>query len=150
MTSGSHPNDGSLCSSRREGAEVLEYPEELGGEGAIIGLDPGARHVGVAVSDPGRTVASPVGRIRRKSLRELADSLRKIIESRNAGAIIVGLPRKLSGARKARARSPHGPWRATLPRRSGCRLHCGTNASRPPRPSGPFWRTMYPAAAARN
>ena len=105
MTSGSHPNDGGLCSSLRGGAEVLENPEELGGEGAVIGLDPGARSVGVAVSDPSRMVASPIGRIRRESLRGLADGLRKIIESRNAGAIIVGLPRNLSGAEGPSAQS---------------------------------------------
>ena len=105
MTSASPTDHDGPGSPRLPGARVLEHPEELGGEGAVIGLDPGARNVGVAVSDPGRRVASPIGRIRRRSLRELADGLRPIVESRRAGAIIVGLPRNLSGTEGPSAQS---------------------------------------------
>ena len=105
MTSGSDTVHEGPGAPRRARSTVLEHPEKLGGKGTIIGLDPGARNVGVAVSDPGRTVASPIGRIRRGSLRELADGLRPIIESRNADAIIVGLPRNLSGTEGPSAQS---------------------------------------------
>ncbi len=76
---------------------VFERPEELGGAGAVIGIDPGSKRVGVAVSDPERRVASPIGFLRRKSLKALVDALRPIARSRRAGAIVVGLPRRLSG-----------------------------------------------------
>ena len=60
----------------RSAVVVLESPEEIPGTGVVIGIDPGARSVGVAVSDPERRVASPIGRIRRRTFRELADNLR--------------------------------------------------------------------------
>ena len=89
----------------RSAVVVLESPEEIPGTGVVIGIDPGARSVGVAVSDPERRVASPIGRIRRRTFRELADNLRPIIVSRRATAIIVGLPRLLSGKEGASAQS---------------------------------------------
>ena len=84
---------------------VLEGPEALPGSGAVLGIDPGARSLGIAVSDPDRRVASPLGRLRRGSLAELVAGLAPILESRRVDALVVGLPRTLAGGEGPSAQS---------------------------------------------
>lgn len=62
----------------------------------ILGLDPGARRIGVALSDPTGTIASPHSVIDRR----VADPLgvvRALCEEEGVERIIVGLPTGLSG-----------------------------------------------------
>ncbi len=63
--------------------------------GRLLGIDVGERRVGVAVSDGGQMVASPVGMIKRgpNDLEELA----RLAREYDAIELIVGLPTGLSG-----------------------------------------------------
>ena len=64
----------------------------------ILALDVGERRIGVAVSDEGGRVATPVDTVHRGE--RLADDLRTIAEiaqSRQVSQIVVGLPTSLSG-----------------------------------------------------
>jgi putative Holliday junction resolvase len=75
--------------------------------GRIVGLDPGERRIGVAVSDPTGTIASPYRYIDTKT-ESVGDVLREICSERQAVLIVVGLPISLDGsegpsAEKARA-----------------------------------------------
>lgn len=58
----------------------------------LIGLDPGARRIGVALSDVGRRVASPYGTLLRGKLRQNAAEIAAIAAREGAGGLIVGLP----------------------------------------------------------
>ncbi len=62
----------------------------------ILGLDPGERRVGVALSDPTGTIASPHSVIDRRSVK-LADAVRALCEEHGVERIVVGLPTGLSG-----------------------------------------------------
>lgn len=62
----------------------------------ILGLDPGERRVGVALSDPTGTIASPHSVIDRRSV-ELADAVRVLCEENDVQRIVIGLPTGLSG-----------------------------------------------------
>ncbi len=62
----------------------------------ILGLDPGERRVGVALSDPTGTIASPHSVIDRRSV-ELADAVRMLCEENDVQRIVIGLPTGLSG-----------------------------------------------------
>jgi putative Holliday junction resolvase len=69
----------------------------------IVGLDLGLRRIGVAVSDPTRTLASPVGVLRASTLdpsaleQVVAEVTRLSREEDGVGALVVGLPRRLDG-----------------------------------------------------
>ncbi len=63
----------------------------------ILGLDPGERRVGVALSDPTGTIASPHSVIDRRSVK-LTDAVRALCEEHGVARIVVGLPTGLSGA----------------------------------------------------
>jgi putative holliday junction resolvase len=65
----------------------------------VVGLDLGARRVGVALSDGGGTVATPYETIER-GRDHTADHARvaAIVEEVGAGMVVVGLPRSLDGS----------------------------------------------------
>ena len=63
----------------------------------LIGLDLGTKTIGLALSDPGLMVASPIGTIRRTKFGADAVELAKIVQEREAGALVIGLPLALDG-----------------------------------------------------
>jgi putative holliday junction resolvase len=71
----------------------------------LIGLDLGEKTIGVAVSDPGLTVASPIDTIRRTKFTEDVKQLVKLMAGREVGGIIVGLPINMDGTQGPRCQS---------------------------------------------
>lgn len=63
----------------------------------ILGLDIGDRRIGVAISDPEETLASPLTVILRNSDEQTTKAIVEIIEHHQVARVIVGLPRHLSG-----------------------------------------------------
>lgn len=85
---------------------ALVSPEAFPPEGAIIGIDPGARTLGVAASDRLRIVASPVEIIRRgKKLAPALTRLFEIYDTRSATGLVIGLPLNMDGSEGRRAQS---------------------------------------------
>ena len=70
----------------------------------VLGLDLGARRVGVAVSDEAGLLASPYEVIDRDTV-DLPGRLRQIIGEESIGRVIVGLPLSLSGDEGPAARA---------------------------------------------
>ena len=85
--------------------DLVASIESLGGMGSIIGIDPGAKRIGVAISDPARRVATPVGVVHRKRFADDAAEIRRLTQGRAADAIVVGLPLNMSGSEGPRAQS---------------------------------------------
>jgi putative Holliday junction resolvase len=74
--------------------------------GRVAALDLGAKRIGVAYSDSGRTLASPWGTIQRsgdaeRDRRAVVDALREV----EASTVVVGLPLSLSGQAGPAARA---------------------------------------------
>lgn len=84
---------------------IEELAAHLAGEGALVGLDVGSRTIGVAVSDPARRIATPVETIRRKKFSDDAKRLLEIAGSRNAAAMVIGLPLNMNGTEGPRVQS---------------------------------------------
>jgi putative Holliday junction resolvase len=63
----------------------------------ILGLDLGARRIGLALSDEEARIAFPEGTLERRSLEADLTALRRLIEERGVGRIVVGLPKHMSG-----------------------------------------------------
>jgi putative Holliday junction resolvase len=58
----------------------------------LIGLDPGARRIGVALSDVNRQLASPYTTIHRAKLKHNAAEIRALADAEGAGGLVIGLP----------------------------------------------------------
>ena len=63
----------------------------------LIGLDPGARTIGVALSDVGLMLATPWGGLPRGKLAAAAIALAKIAHAEGAGGLVVGWPLSMDG-----------------------------------------------------
>ena len=70
-----------------------------------MGLDLGTKTIGVAVSDRLLSSATPLHTIRRVKFSKDAEALLKVIENREIGAIILGLPRNMDGSEGPRCQS---------------------------------------------
>src|SRR5476649_2967034 len=85
--------------------DLLEFPALLAAHAPIVGLDLGEKTIGVAVSDATRTVASPLELIRKVKFTDDAAALFKLMESRGAAGIVIGLPVNMDGTEGPRCQS---------------------------------------------
>ena len=72
---------------------------------ALVGLDLGTKTIGVSVSDGLLSVASPLETIKRTKYTADAARLEQIIDARNIGGIVLGLPFNMDGSEGPRCQS---------------------------------------------
>lgn len=70
-----------------------------------LGLDLGENTIGVAASDAGRIIASPLELIRKTKFTQDAEQLFKIMDGRKVSALVIGLPLNMDGSEGPRAQS---------------------------------------------
>ena len=75
---------------------------------ALMGLDLGTRTIGIAVSDTGRRVASPLETLRRTKFGADAAALLERTAARAIGGLVLGLPRNMDGSEGPRCQSVRG------------------------------------------
>jgi putative Holliday junction resolvase len=71
----------------------------------VAGLDLGEKTIGVAVSDTSLMIASPLALIRRAKFTPDAEQLFRLMESRGAAGVIIGLPVNMDGTEGPRCQS---------------------------------------------
>jgi putative Holliday junction resolvase len=84
----------------------------------MIGLDLGERRVGVAVSDPGGTIATPLVQLQPRGRKDLVQAVQRLVTEHAAERVVVGMPLLLDGGRGEQARRTEGTveaLRAALP-----------------------------------
>lgn len=64
----------------------------------LIGLDPGSKTIGVALSDVGLMIASPYGSLRRTKLTALAAEIGAIAGRQAAAGLVIGWPLSMDGS----------------------------------------------------
>jgi putative Holliday junction resolvase len=84
----------------------------------LLGLDPGTKIIGVALSDVSLTLASPYGSLPRLRLRANADSIVKIARKEGVGGLVVGLPLSMDGS-VGRAAQAVQDWALALSEMTG-------------------------------
>ncbi|WP_135506388.1 Holliday junction resolvase RuvX [Roseovarius aestuariivivens] len=85
--------------------EIAEFAQALPRGRAVLGLDLGTKTIGVAASDALLSSANPVETIKRRKFGLDAARLLEIAGGREAGGIILGLPRNMDGSEGPRAQS---------------------------------------------
>lgn len=78
----------------------------------LLGIDYGSVRVGLAISDPDLTIASPLTTYERKSAERDAAYFRRVIDEEEVGGLVLGLPIHLNGTegQKAREVRAFGQW----------------------------------------
>ena len=85
--------------------DIMQLRDALPPRTPVVGLDPGEKTLGVAVSDISLTIASPLALIRRTKFNKEAEELFALMESRGAGGVVIGLPVNMDGTEGARCQS---------------------------------------------
>jgi putative Holliday junction resolvase len=70
-----------------------------------MAVDPGSRRLGVAVSDPSATIASPLATVPAEPAETLVQRLVALAREQDAGSLVVGLPRRMDGTRGPEAKA---------------------------------------------
>src|SRR6202008_409187 len=86
-------------------APLIDIAALLPARGALIGLDLGAKTIGVAASDPDRRLAAGVETIARRNFSADAARVLALAAERKAVAFVLGLPINMDGSEGARAQS---------------------------------------------
>jgi putative Holliday junction resolvase len=88
---------------------IYQTPTELAAalprNARLAGLDLGEKTIGIAIGDPGHRVASPLTTIRRTRFTKDAAELLRILDARQVGGLIIGLPLNMDGTEGPRCQS---------------------------------------------
>jgi putative Holliday junction resolvase len=71
---------------------LAEFSRQLAPNARLLGLDPGGKRIGVALSDVGRRIASPYAVLARAKLKQNAAEIAAIIAKEGVGGLVIGLP----------------------------------------------------------
>ncbi len=64
----------------------------------ILGIDPGQKRIGLALSDVGLAVASPFGTLARGKLASIVATIRGIARAEHVHGLVIGLPLSMDGS----------------------------------------------------
>jgi putative holliday junction resolvase len=86
-------------------SDLAAFTAALPASGALIGLDLGTKTIGLALSDPGRRIATPLFTIARTKFTADAEQLRKTAEKHAAAGLVLGLPLNMDGSEGPRVQA---------------------------------------------
>jgi putative holliday junction resolvase len=85
--------------------DLIDLPQALPPFTPVAGLDLGTKTIGVAVSDIGRVIASPLQLIRKTQFTKDAEALFALMKTRGARGVVIGLPVNMDGTEGPRSQS---------------------------------------------
>jgi putative Holliday junction resolvase len=94
-----------------------EIKDKLARGQALLGLDLGTKTIGVAISDIGLMIASPLTTLARSKFSQDYTALEKIMAERQIGGLVIGLPIEMDGREGPRAQSARSFAEEVLKRR---------------------------------
>lgn len=95
--------------------DIPQFAEILGHNQRLAGLDLGTKTIGIALSDVGCRLASPLETIRRTKFTKDVERLRLILDRFDVGGIVIGLPLNMDGSEGPRVQATRAFVRQMLP-----------------------------------
>ncbi len=93
---------------KRPEPTLQDFVAVLPPSGALLGLDLGTKTIGLALSDTGRSIASPLLVIRRTKFQADLAELRRVIDIHAPVGLVLGLPVNMDGSEGPRAQATRG------------------------------------------
>ena len=91
---------------------TLDVLADLPARGALFGLDLGTKTIGIAISDPGRRIASPLTTIARTKFTADAKALLALTGLHQIAGFVLGLPLNMDGSEGPRVQATRAFARA--------------------------------------
>ena len=77
--------------------DIDVFIEKTKKKSRLIGIDPGGKRIGIALSDENKIVATPYTTIIRENYRDLVDQIQKIVKEYDIDGIVIGNPINMDG-----------------------------------------------------
>ena len=84
---------------------IDDFKTIIGTNSRLLGIDPGAKNVGIAICDENKIIATPLKIINKSSFKSLIDELIQIIKENNIKGIVMGNPINMDGSKGPSAQS---------------------------------------------
>ena len=85
--------------------DIEDFKKSIGKKSRLLGIDPGKKRVGLAVSDEDKLVSTPLKTIIKKNNSDLVKKIKETIEENNIKGIVVGNPINMDGSKGPSAQS---------------------------------------------
>ena len=85
--------------------DIRALQAQLKNRQRLLGIDPGTKTIGLALSDYMLMVATPMETIKRKKFTTDIIRLKEIVEEQNVGGFVIGLPINMDGTEGPRCQS---------------------------------------------
>ena len=77
--------------------DIDVFIERINKKSRLIGIDPGGKRIGIAISDENKIVATPYTTLVRENYADLLTKIKKIIDENQIEAIVIGNPINMDG-----------------------------------------------------
>ncbi len=77
--------------------DIDVFIEKTKKKSRLIGIDPGGKRIGIALSDENKIVATPYTTIIKENYRDLVDQIQKIVKEYDIDGIVIGNPINMDG-----------------------------------------------------
>ena len=77
--------------------DIDVFIEKTKKKSRLIGIDPGGKRIGIALSDENKIVATPYTTIVKENYRDLVDQIQKIVKEYDIDGIVIGNPINMDG-----------------------------------------------------
>ena len=77
--------------------DIDVFIEKTKKKSRLIGIDPGGKRIGIALSDENKIVATPYTTIIKENYRDLVDQIKKIVNKYDIDGIVIGNPINMDG-----------------------------------------------------
>ena len=77
--------------------DIDVFIEKTKKKSRLIGIDPGGKRIGIALSDENKIVATPYTTIIKENYRDLVDQIQKIVNEYDIDGIVIGNPINMDG-----------------------------------------------------
>ena len=77
--------------------DIDVFIEKTKKKSRLIGIDPGGKRIGIALSDENKIVATPYTTIIKENYRDLVEQIKKIVKEYDIDGIVIGNPINMDG-----------------------------------------------------
>ena len=77
--------------------DINVFIKKINKKSRLIGIDPGGKRIGIALSDENKIVATPYTTIIKENYKDLVDQIQKIVKEYNIDGIVIGNPINMDG-----------------------------------------------------
>ncbi len=88
--------------------DIDVFIEKTKKKSRLIGIDPGGKRIGIALSDENKIVATPYTTIIKENYRDLVDQIKKIVKEYDIDGIVIGNPINMDGTEGPSSQSAKG------------------------------------------